>query len=308
MFLFTSLMAMPNDLKSSQPADRQDSSGGGHELKILSWNIYMLPLMDFKNSNLLRGEAIAEELSRSDYTILVFQEAFDWRVRKILREVLKKNFPFFYGPVNNTRWYSIHTNSGLFIVSRIPLRVVKTIQFDTACGFDWFSRKGAILLEGTWQGMDFQLVATHIQSDDYSWLVREKQISEIQRKLLMPYLREGVPQIICGDFNTDREQTNHYTKMLAIMEAEDGKLTGTINYSFADRDNEITKGKKEKPRIIDYILIRNKYFVKSVARKIIVIKHYWSGNKHTLSDHYAMEASISFTSPVLSLGRPIPRD
>jgi hypothetical protein len=68
-----------------------------NEMKILSWNIFMLPHLDFKNSNRLRAAAIAKELNRSDYSIIVFQEAFDRKSRNIIREVLQENFPFFMG-------------------------------------------------------------------------------------------------------------------------------------------------------------------------------------------------------------------
>jgi hypothetical protein len=54
------------------------------------------------------------------------------------------------------------------------------------------------LLEGEWHKQPFQLVATHIQSDDYGWDIREQQIRDIHNKLLVPYSRDGIPQIICG--------------------------------------------------------------------------------------------------------------
>lgn len=265
------------------------------ELKILSWNIYMLPHLDFKNSNKLRAAAIAKELNRSDYSIIVFQEAFDKNARNIIREVLHGNFPFFYGPVNNSSWYSTQTSSGLWIASRIPLNEIHSIRFDIASGFDRFANKGAILLEGEWHKQAFQLVATHIQSDDYGWEIREQQIRAIHNKLLLPFSREGIPQIICGDFNTDHAETEHYNKMLTVMGAEDGNLTGMEKYSFSSDDNEITKGLNEKPRLIDYILLRNSHAIESISRKIAVIKNNWGLNHRSLSDHNAIEATIAFS-------------
>jgi endonuclease/exonuclease/phosphatase family metal-dependent hydrolase len=256
----------------------------------------MLPHLDFKNSNKKRAAAIAKELNWSDYSIIVFQEAFDSRSRNIIREVLQENFPFFYGPVNNSNWYSTQTSSGLWIASRIPLNEIQSIRFNIASGLDRFANKGAILLEGEWHKQAFQLVATHIQSDAYGWDIREQQIRDIHDKLLIPYSREGIPQIICGDFNTDHAEADHYNAMLSVMGAEDGTLTGMEKYSFSSDDNEITEGLNEKPRLIDYILLRNSQAIESVSRKIAVIKNNWGLNHFSLSDHNAIEATIAFSN------------
>jgi endonuclease/exonuclease/phosphatase family metal-dependent hydrolase len=242
----------------------------------------------------MRAAAIARELNRSDYSIIVFQEAFDKNARNKIREVLQENFPYFYGPANNSSWYSTHTSSGLWIVSRIPLEEIHSIQFKIASGFDRFANKGAILLEGEWHKQAFQLVATHIQSDDYIWDIREQQLKDIYNQLLVPYSRVGIPQIICGDFNTDHAETAHYHSMLTVMDAEDGNLSGIEKYSFSSPDNEITKGLNEKPRLIDYILLRNSHTIQFISRKIAVIKNNWGMNHHSLSDHNAIEATIAF--------------
>jgi hypothetical protein len=56
-------------------------------LKILSWNIYMLPYLSLFNDNAKRAKAIAERLNGSDAHILVFQEAFSSKCRNIDRKV-----------------------------------------------------------------------------------------------------------------------------------------------------------------------------------------------------------------------------
>jgi endonuclease/exonuclease/phosphatase family metal-dependent hydrolase len=290
------LLFQPMEVNSTRPSSTNYPPADLKELKILSWNIYMLPHLDFKNSNKLRAEAIAKELNRSDYSIIVFQEAFDKNARKIIREVLQESFPFFYGPVNNSSWYSTQTSSGLWIVSRIPLSEIHSIRFGNASGFDRFANKGAILLEGEWLKQAFQIVATHIQSDEYGWKIREQQIMDIHNKLLLPYSRDGIPQIICGDFNIDYAETEHYNAMLTVMGAEDGNLTGMEKYSFSSDDNEITKGLNQKPRLIDYILLRNSLAIKSISRKIAVIKNNWGLNLRSLSDHNAIEATIAFSN------------
>lgn len=77
------------------PSTSEDTITASSEMKVLTWNIYMLPHFNWINANHRRARGLAQELCQSDYTIIVFQEAFDNGARKIIREVLKKNFPFF---------------------------------------------------------------------------------------------------------------------------------------------------------------------------------------------------------------------
>ena len=69
-------------------------------LKILSWNIYMLPYLSLFNGNGRRAEAIGKQLMDSDYQIVVFQEAFSSKCRHILQKKLAQKYPYQYGPVN----------------------------------------------------------------------------------------------------------------------------------------------------------------------------------------------------------------
>ena len=57
-------------------------------LKILSWNIYMLPQIVPRIGRLNRAESIAEQLNNSDFDIIVFQEAFMKSARDIISATL----------------------------------------------------------------------------------------------------------------------------------------------------------------------------------------------------------------------------
>ena len=73
------------------------------------------------------------------------------------------------------------------LLSKIPLIIKKEIEFTSSAGFDSFARKGAILFEGQIHNTLFQLIATHLQDDDYPQYIRVKQLSEIYEKLIVPY-------------------------------------------------------------------------------------------------------------------------
>src|SRR5258707_6150224 len=91
------------------------------KIKILSWNIYMLPHLVASHSNKKeRAEVIGEMLAACDYDVIFFQEAFHPLARNKIFAYLKDKFPYQAGPANK-KLLSLETNSGLWIFSRYPI-------------------------------------------------------------------------------------------------------------------------------------------------------------------------------------------
>lgn len=134
------------------------------EVSILSWNIAMLPVFDFVHAGRDRARSIGTALRERNYDIIVFQEAFSPFARRSIKMSLKKAYPYEYGPAN--AGISLRINSGVWILSRIPLKVVREYKFSGCQGFDCLSRKGAIMLEGRLNDQTFQLIGTHLDSDE----------------------------------------------------------------------------------------------------------------------------------------------
>jgi endonuclease/exonuclease/phosphatase family metal-dependent hydrolase len=263
------------------------------QIKILSWNIGMLPVLDIFKEKDDRAEAIANALLLCDYDIIVFQEAFTTRSRTILYHALHAQYPYAYGPVNGSP-FSLKFNSGIWILSKYVLKKKKEIEFSGSAGFDSFARKGAVLLEGQFQYSSFQLIATHLQDDDYPQSIRDQQLTEIFEQLIFPYSDTNIPQIICGDFNTDEKQIENYAGMLTILNAENGVVSGKTKISFDDEANDTFKSNHPRPRLIDYILTRNSNIIQMISRRISVLKFKWGNGAEYLSDHHGIEAVIVF--------------
>ena len=262
------------------------------ELKILTWNIYMLPFCSRIHWNCRRAEGIAHTIVAYNYDIIIFEEAFDHRARKILRSQLKGDYPYMYGPANESA-LSLRTNSGIWILSKIPLQKMEQIEFRNRIGIDAFARKGAVLFEGSWQGQPFQLLGTHLQNDSPDE-VRSAQISEISNKLLKKYARHDIPQIVCGDFNIEFEDKVNYRNMLNLLNAENGILRGDTQSSFDEVDNKLAQKENGKKLLIDYVLIRNTKSIKEIERHVCVMKDRIKNIDSDLSDHYGIEATIQF--------------
>lgn len=263
------------------------------ELKILSWNIYLLPYVSLFNDNDKRAKAIGERLNGSDYHIIVFQEAFSSKCRKILSKTLLASFPYQYGPVNDAR-FSLRTNSGLWVVSQFPLTQLDQLEFSKSEGYDTVARKGAVLFEGTFRDSKFQLMATHLQAKD-SQMLRELQCAEIRQRLLNPYFKQDTPQFLCGDFNIDMHDTVEYHRMLQLLDATNGHLTGNLKVTYDEVDNTLAYKENGKRKILDYALVRNEALIERMERKVQTFFSNIGPMESHLSDHYAMEISVNFS-------------
>ena len=264
------------------------------QLKILSWNIYMLPYISLFNGNGNRAKMIVDELKTSDYQIIVFQEAFSSHCRGIISKGLKERYPYQYGPAN-INYIPLRTNSGLWVLSKIPLTKIGQIVFRQSSGYDKIARKGAVMFEGEYNHTTFQLLATHLQADNPDQL-RAEQCAEIKQKLLTPNSKNKVPQIICGDFNIDFDDQSNYRNMLTTLDAENGDISGQVHTTYDEVNNNLARIPNGKMRIIDYILIRDSQHLETIERKIHPFFNSVGNEHHFLSDHYAMEASINFRS------------
>lgn len=261
-----------------------------NSLDILSWNIYMLPgianLSKEIDKSDKKGRAfeIAQLVNGSPYEIIVFQEAFFNPARRILSKNIMEQYPYQYGPINPSK-ASLKTSSGIFVVSKIPLKIVDIIKFDACNGADCFAKKGAPLFQGEFQGNTFQLLGTHLNAGDPQW-IREEQYKQM-RQLLDNFKLLGVPQIVCGDMNTRQANEKDYNNMLKMLDVIDLETTSTQKTTTARGEG-----------VIDYIFLRkNNVEIETIAKEVLWFK---SDIKRTdklnsnLSDHLAIKASFKW--------------
>lgn len=203
------------------------------DLEILSWNIHMLPHFIYrKTKKRIRAKAIAEELQKSTFNIIVFQEAFHKPIKRKIQKILTEQYPYSYGPVNK-KFFSIWTNSGIWFLSDRPLINLDAIKFSTCKGDGCYARKGALMMEGEHLGNRFQIIGTH---NNGGW-PNNSQFHQIRSELLDVYYKDGVPQIICGDFNTNKS-SNHqqWEVMINLFDAD----TSIIQKDERGADHKIT--------------------------------------------------------------------
>jgi hypothetical protein len=197
-------------------------------LKILTWNIWMMPEFTFQSPrNVKRAAAIAEELLKQNFDILCLEKAFDARAREVIWNAMRTRYPFRYGPANNG--FSIKVNSGVWILSRIPLIELGETQFRDCAGIECFSRKGAILLRGVFHGHPFRIAATHLEGESGNVFtearqqVRDLQMRQIRDDLLEKHPEPGVPLILARGFRYAANQRRISVSAADVRTAGDRK-------------------------------------------------------------------------------------
>ncbi len=272
---------------------------GLEDLKILTWNIYMRPRFIFNDGQLERAQAIVEQLKDKTYDVIVFQEAIDRKARKIIWEGLKEIFPFQSEPGNGA---FLKTNGGVWILSKYKFEKQKRIIFKGCVGTDCFCRKGATLVEVTKNDKTFQIIGTHLQAEvgDKRYKInRVEQFNEINEFLMKPNYQEGIPQFVVGDMNTPDNISEEYKTMLAALESQDAERNSgewEDQASWGAWNNDMfDECADRKPEVLDYILFKpNGRFANRFYKSIRKFRQRWNERNHDLSDHFAVEAVVSW--------------
>lgn len=268
---------------------QQDSIDSPVQLKLLSWNIFMLPEFITFTNKVERAIEIGEMLRNSDYDVIVLQEAFMKKARVIIYEMIKDSFPYIIEPANN-EVFSFKSNSGVWILSKVKLNVLGTTKFKFCKEADCMARKGAMMVEGEKNGKKFHLIGTHLQAENYPH-IRKRQFKQIQDELISRFSKKDIPLIIGGDLNTEKMDTLHYKDMLMSLDAEDGDLEGEVQATWGGMNYKFDK--KDKNPILDYILLRkNGKKVKVARRKVNIFRS--KKADYNLSDHFGVEMEMVF--------------
>jgi endonuclease/exonuclease/phosphatase family metal-dependent hydrolase len=257
--------------------------------------------------NAERAVAIAAELGKLDLDIICLEKVWDCQAQGALAKALSKRYPYRYGPANSSP--SLRLSSGVMVFSRLPLSDYHEIQFRDCASIECLSRKGAIMLSGSFQGHPFHLVATHLQGEDdprftrANEAVRLEQMRQIQSELLARYDRPNVPDVLCGDFDTARHddanpsQDSHtYQYMLALFSAVNG-VDDRVTLDDNRWRNELAADNTGRTAELDYILLRhNGVNVRADWDRLILRNRTWDGpqGREDLSYRFAVRASIRF--------------
>jgi endonuclease/exonuclease/phosphatase family metal-dependent hydrolase len=282
------------------------SMAHAESLKILSWNIYMIPKPILWTSQFDRAEVIGDLLTQEDHDVIFFQEAFSAGARKRIWNKIKSTHPYESGVFKKKKFLTV-LNSGLWVVSKYPITVLDHVYFDRSMHSDKFATKGSLMVEVQLPNRKVQIVGTHLQA----WFgapedsIRYSQLSLI-RQMMDEFRSPGVDQVILGDLNFDDYRSEYSEGINRILDTHSIELTGPIRFSAGDLSNSHTKPDNHA-ELLDYILLRNDSSTGSKIKNKMLRKRTMTkkGKLLDLSDHYGIEAEIEFAEskvPVISEG------
>jgi endonuclease/exonuclease/phosphatase family metal-dependent hydrolase len=267
------------------------------ELKLLTWNVYMIPKPIQCTKQGTRTKLIAKELSKIDHDLILMQEAFSLPFRRKISKALSKSHPYQDTLGRGGRGVKF-LNSGLFILSRYPYKILGTAHFNLCTTYDCLAAKGVILVEIKHpSGKSIQVATSHLQSEG-SVQAREARAYQFQviKQLFNTHREEGVAQILAGDLNVNGRRTgegSEYLEALRVLEMTSGELEGQLQYSANFRIPCYKVSSTNGMSWLDHVLIAENGSTTSVtSRKILPINGIMKGIECPLSDHHGVEAVI----------------
>lgn len=259
-------------------------------IKILSYNIQFLPrwIAHLNHKPMKRVPHLASELLKDSIDVLVLQEAFSKPCNKKLIQLLKPLYPYHIGPANEDKTAKL--SSGVLILSRTPLTELGSIDFVDCEKEDCYARKGALLVQTQIQGIDWQILGTHMEAGGTRDLKR-RQYLEI-KGLLDLHKKEHITQLLCGDFNINRAK-DLYPLMVEELELSDSEPIGELKFSADHSLNDMNKIEPDHKSLIDYVFVRNAPQPNfTITREVMRYQANWHKKRRDLSDHFAILARI----------------
>lgn len=258
------------------------------DLKVLSWNTFMLP-KPIKNSNQkIRTGVIAEAVKGQGYDFVFMQEAFTKDFRSHVGNTLKAEYPHQYYLARKLALKVF--GSGVYVLSKNPFKVLDKVYYDKCGSADCFARKGSVLIESTLAtGKVVQFAITHLQAIEKLGHVRLAQLKQV-KAMLSKHKKPGVPQLLIGDLNIDVSEPE-FDKGLDLMNMKHTELDGPISHT-----NVIECYKKETAveEWIDHMWIDSDTQLKESSMQALELSYEYKGKKCNASDHLAIEGHFTF--------------
>lgn len=262
----------------------------GHQLKVLSWNVYMLPKPIKSSLQGTRKKLIADQLKNTSHDLIFMQEAFIKSFRDEVRASLKKTHPHSYY-LKKPKFFISIFGSGLFVLSRYPVKLVDWVYFRNCAKADCLATKGAALMEITLpRGQKVHVVNTHLQAIESRGAIRLKQLEQIH-SMIVRHGRPDIPQFLIGDLNIDDDEPE-FKMGLYLMGMDYSELTGPILYT-GGISNPCFKSSSSK-EWIDHMWFSNYQGIMATQMRVKPYMFGHRGKSCPLSDHHAIEATFSF--------------
>jgi endonuclease/exonuclease/phosphatase family metal-dependent hydrolase len=208
-----------------RPEGPVDEEGRRPPVRVMSWNVFLRTTAsqrfgdnDFKEERVL---PIVSFFSGADADVVCLQEAsstLNYRVHRLLKAARRKGYRYWVRPASPPFVCRKLVDSGLLILSKLPLAEARTTALPTGFGDDALMHKAVqeVVVDGR-----LRVLNTHVQSeysldsrDSYS-KIKERQYRRIGEVVRGGSRRRGsvgmknttavagMNTVLCGDLNCD---------------------------------------------------------------------------------------------------------
>lgn len=237
-----------------------------------------------------RLRALGPVLERSRYDVVCLQEVLHRGSARLLRRVTP-GYPYRVGTG------AVLLAGGLLLLSRWPVRRYRFARFPMAgpARTELFMRKGAQLAVLDTPAGPLVVVNTHLSANrDDDWSAGNRYTGVIRGELehlarLVAGFAPGLPAVVAGDFNVPRDSPL-FTRFAAAAGLRD-VLAGDTSTTFRPTP------RWPSPPALDQVLVRAAPDRPLTARARVVLRdavRVADGRELFLSDHYGIEADLSF--------------
>lgn len=263
------------------------------ELKVLTWNVFMLPKpIKFSHQN-ERTSFIVDHIAKSDYDVVFLQEAFMGSFHRKLRQKTSDVFPFQYYLGKKLISPTIF-GSGVYVLSKYPIVETKRTYFKNCAVADCFASKGALFV--TIQlpsGKKINFISTHMQAGQFPKRsrIRMKQLHQI-RELIDQHHADEIPIVLLGDMNIDAKHED-FSKALEMLDMESLPLEGDLDVT-SGFPTVCYKTILDGTKWVDHILTGKSQAIRVTDKKALALTRDIQNRQCPLSDHHAVQAVLSF--------------
>lgn len=210
---------------------------GSNGLKVLSYNIYALPLV----STLIDERLGQLPQNLKGYDVILFQEAFS-SSRNSMLLALAAEYPY-QTHVPKISYNGVNVfDSGVLVASRYPIVSTADYIYPGCSGTDCFADKGVIYAEVIKNGKAYHVTSTHTASfdTDEARALRQQQFQQIRTLVNAQGIPSTEAVLFGGDFNVNKLIfPGDYSQMLANLNATDPLSTGWTASTFDPRINTL---------------------------------------------------------------------
>lgn len=268
------------------PNTQPEPLANANTLKVLSYNIYALPLV--ASDIEARLQALPAQIR--GYDVILLQEAFSADSPAMLR-ALASEYPYqttiLRKPLDGVNVY----NGGVAIVSRYPIGRTEQVVFPDCTGTDCFADKGFVYAEVIKQGRAYQVLATHAASFDSD---EARQMRQAQFQLMRQFVERknfSIADTVLygGDFNVNKLKfADDYQAMQQNLNATVPMATGYTASTFDPRVNHYA-AKYDTVEYLDYVVFSKAHRQPSFSRNDVRVPRTTADalwQRWDLSDHF----------------------